>query len=76
MCGSFEFKADKDYLEKIYAKGKKKLNPDYDPNIVLRQERISPTNKIMVIVRDDDEYRLKIMKWSIRSICRWSVTRI
>jgi putative SOS response-associated peptidase YedK len=68
MCGRFELKADKEYVEKIITtRGRKKVNPDYDPNIVLKTENIAPTDNIIVIVRKDDEYRLKIMKWAIRS---------
>lgn len=68
MCGRFELKADKEYVERIIkTKGRKKVNPDYDPNIILKTENIAPTDKIMVILREDDEYKLKIMKWAIRS---------
>lgn len=68
MCGRFELKADKAYIEKIMKKkGRKKFNPDYDPNIVLKTENIAPTDMIMVIVSDNDECNLKIMKWAIKS---------
>jgi len=68
MCGRFELKADKAYIERIMQKkGKKKINPDYDPNIVLKNENIAPTDKIMVIVMENEAYKLKIMKWAIRS---------
>ncbi len=66
MCGRFEFKADPEYLEKIYQKGKRKLNPEYDLNIVLKHENIAPTDKILTIILRNDEYILNVVKWGFK----------
>lgn len=66
MCGRFELKADKEYLEKIFKKGKKKLNPEIDPTIVMKKENIAPTNRIFTVMYSNDEYKLTLTKWGFK----------
>ena len=66
MCGRFELKADKEYLEKIFKKGKKRLKPEIDPTIVIKKENIAPTNKIFTVMYADNEYKLTLTKWGFK----------
>jgi putative SOS response-associated peptidase YedK len=67
MCGRFEFKTKKDDLEKIFRKHIGNLHIDYDIDEVLKEENIAPTNRIRVIVLDKGEYKVRVLKWAIRT---------
>ena len=66
MCGRFELKADKEYLEKIFEKGKKRLNPDFDYNIEMKLENIAPTDPIYSIIYRNSGYNLAQTRWGFK----------
>jgi len=67
MCGRFEFKTKKDDLEEIFRKYIGKIKMDYDISEVLKEENIAPTDRIRIIVHEDDQYKVKVMKWAIKT---------
>jgi len=67
MCGRFECKTKIDDLEKIFRKHIGKLHIDYDIDELLKEENIAPTNRVRVIVMEDGKFKVKVMKWAIRT---------
>lgn len=67
MCGRFESKIKTDDLEKIFKEKRGRLHIDYDLAEVLKEENIAPTDRIRVIVVENGEFKIKVMKWAIRT---------
>jgi putative SOS response-associated peptidase YedK len=67
MCGRYENAADTEELQEEFLKHIGNLDIAYDLDEVLKEENIAPTNRIRVIVLEDNVFKLKVMKWGIRS---------
>ncbi|MEO8447424.1 MAG: SOS response-associated peptidase family protein [bacterium] len=67
MCGRYENAINKEELDEIFSRYIGKLNIDYDIDEVFKEENIAPTDRIKVIVLEDNVFKVKAMKWGIRS---------
>lgn len=68
MCGRFENAVNKEELDAIFSKYIGKLHIDYDIDELLKEEDIAPTDRIRVIILDEGVYKVKVMKWAIRTL--------
>jgi len=67
MCGRYENAANKEELDSIFSQYIGKLHIDYDIDEVLKDENIAPTDRIRVILMEDNVYKVKTMKWGVRT---------
>jgi putative SOS response-associated peptidase YedK len=67
MCGRFENAVNREELDAIFSNYIGKLHINYDIEEVLKTEDIAPTDRIRVIILDEGLYKVKVMKWAIRS---------
>ncbi len=67
MCGRYESAINYEELDEIFSKYIGKLHIDYDIDEVLKEEDIAPTDRVRVIIKENGEYKLKVMKWAIKS---------
>lgn len=69
MCGRYENAASSEELQEIFSKYAGTLDIAYDVGDILplKEENIAPTNRVRVIVAEEGAFRMKIMKWGIRS---------
>ncbi len=67
MCGRYESAVDTEKLEEIFKDHIGDLDIAYDIDEVLKTENIAPTDRIRVVLLDKDKFKLKTMKWAIRS---------
>ncbi|MEO8666703.1 MAG: SOS response-associated peptidase family protein, partial [Ignavibacteria bacterium] len=67
MCGRYENASNMEELDTIFSKYIGKLHIDYDIDEVLKDENIAPTDRIKVIVLEDNVFKVKVMKWGIRT---------
>lgn len=67
MCGRFENAINHEELDRIFSKYIGKLHIDYDIDEVLYTQNIAPTDKIRAIFLEDDKYKVKNVRWGIRS---------
>ncbi len=67
MCGRYENASSNEELQEIFSKYAGTLDIAYDIDDILKEQNIAPTNLVKVIVLEDNKFKLKLMKWGIRS---------
>ena len=67
MCGRYENASSNEELQEIFSKYAGTLDIAYNLDDILKEENIAPTNKVKVIVFEENVFKMKIMKWGIRS---------
>jgi putative SOS response-associated peptidase YedK len=67
MCGRYENASSNEELQEIFSKYAGTLDIAYDLEDILKEQNIAPTNYVKVIVLEDSVFKLKVMKWGIRS---------
>ncbi|MDQ3194253.1 MAG: SOS response-associated peptidase [Bacteroidota bacterium] len=67
MCGRYESAINHDELDEIFGRYIGKLHIDYDIDEVLIGENIAPTDRVRTVIQEDGIYKVRVMKWGIRS---------
>lgn len=67
MCGRYENASSNEELQELFSKYSGTLDIAYDIDDILKEQNIAPTNLVKVIVLEDNVFRLKVMKWGMRT---------